>query len=394
MKSWPFAVLCVAGLAMAGCRAGPPGVALLEQENRQLESRLYELAGLMEDSRQENERLRRRLNRYDRDGALPGADSKDDAAEPLLEPAPPAPDFDLPGGLQSPKVEMPSAAISGGEFLQKLSGRGTAGPDAQLPAASDTRLPAPPNEEALDGSTIPDAPVGAPEVGAPEDVVACEADNTQVAAITLNDRLTGGYDLDRRAGHEGIITVIEPRDGDGRLVPAAAPVSVALLDPALPGDSARVARWDLTADEIAQRYRKTPLSEGIHLELVWPRALPIHSRLHLFVRYVTDDGRKLQGDREIEIDVPTLEAQRPAPAASAQSSREAAPPSAAWQPREAPATEAPATQSPTDEPTRTAMVPSSTGAPAASTEQAPSWSESSTPDSSARRRPTWSPDRP
>jgi len=385
MKSWPLAIFCVAGLAMVGCRAAPPAVTLLEQENRQLEARLYELADLVEDSRQENERLRRRLNRYERDGGPSGLDSKDDAPEPLLEPALPGPDLDLPGGLQSPKVEMPSAAISGGKFLEKLSGRSTAAPDV--------RLPAPPNEEALHQATTPDPSVGDRE-RQPTTDLACQADNTRIAAITLNERLTGGYDLDRRAGHEGIITVVEPRDRDGRLVPAAAPVSVVLLDPALPGDAARVARWDLTADEVAQRYRKTPLSEGIHLELVWPRALPIHSRLHLFVRYVTDDGRKLEGDRDIEIDVPTLEAQRPMPAASAQSSREPAPPSTEWQRRQTPATEAPASQSPTDEPTRTAMVPSATDAPAASTEQPPSWSESSTSGSSPRRRPTWSPDRP
>lgn len=386
MKPWPSAVLCVAVLGMVGCRAAPPAVALLEQENRQLEARLYELAGQVEDSRQENERLRRRLNRYQQDGGPPGRDSKDDVPEPLLEPALPAPDLDLPDDLQSPKVEMPSAAISDGEFLDKFPGRSD--------GALDVHLPAPPNEEALDQATTPGASAEESKDQPAPDDVAGGADNTQVAAITLNDRLTGGYDLDQREGHEGIITVIEPRDRDGRLVPAAAPVSVVLLDPALPGDAARVARWDLTAEEIARRYRKTPLSEGIHLELAWPRALPIHSRLHMFVRYVTDDGRKLQGDREIEIDVPTLEAQRPTPAANAQSSREPARPTTEWQRRETPATEAPAIQSPTDEPTRTAMVPQATDAPAASTDLPPSWSESSTPDSSARRRPTWSPDRP
>lgn len=377
MKSWPLAIFCVAGLAMVGCRAAPPAVTLLEQENRQLEARLYELADLVEDSRQENERLRRRLNRYERDGGPSGLDSKDDAPEPLLEPALPGPDLDLPGGLQSPKVEMPSAAISGGKFLEKLSGRSTAAPDV--------RLPAPPNEEALHQATTPDPSVGDRErQPTTDDDVPCQADNTRVAAITLNERLTGGYDLDRRAGHEGIITVVEPRDRDGRLVPAAAPVSVVLLDPALPGDAARVARWDLTADEVAQRYRKTPLSEGIHLELVWPRALPIHSRLHLFVRYLTDDGRKLQGDRDIEIDVPALEAQRPMPAANAQSSREPAQRTTEWQQRRAPATRPPA-----DEPTRTALVPRATSPPTVPSEQSRSSSESS-----ARRRPAWSPDRP
>ncbi|HUT94966.1 MAG TPA: hypothetical protein VMY37_36245 [Thermoguttaceae bacterium] len=378
MKSWPFAIFCVAGLAMAGCRAAPPAVALLEQENRELETRLYELADLVEDSRQENERLEERLKRDERDGGPPGLDSKDDAPEPLLDPALPEPDLDLPGDLQSPKVEMPSAAISGGEFLEKLSGRNTTMPD-------DDRLPAPPDEEALDWATTPDASIGEQE-GQPttDDVVPCQADNTQVAAITLCDRLTGGYDLDRRAGHEGIIAVIEPRDADGRLVPAAAPVSVVLLDPALPGDAARVARWELTAEEIAKRYRKTPLSEGIYLELVWPRALPIHSRLHMFVRYLTDDGRKLQGDRDIEIDVPALEARAPTPAVTAQSSRAPGRPTTEWQRRHAPAT-----QLPSDEPIRTALVPRATSSPTTPSETSQSSSESST-----RRRPAWSPDRP
>ena len=378
MKSWPFAIFCVGGLAMAGCRAAPPAVALLEQENRELETRLYELADLVEDSRQENERLRQRLKRHERDGGPSGFDSKDDSPEPLLDPALPEPEpLELPGNLESPKVEMPSAAISGGEFLEKLSGRSTTTPD--------DRLPAPPNEEAFDWATTPDASLGEQErLPTTDDAVPCQADNTQVAAITLCDRLTGGYDLDRRAGHEGIIAVVEPRDADGRLVPAAAAVSVVLLDPALPGDAARVARWELTAEEIAKRYRKTPLSEGIHLELVWPRALPIHSRLHMFVRYLTDDGRKLQGDRDIEIDVPALEARAPMPALSAQSSRAPGRPTTEWQRRHSPATQAPA-----DEPIRTALLPSATSPPTA-----PSGESRSSSQPSTRRRPAWSPDRP
>ena len=55
-----------------------------------------------------------------------------------------------------------------------------------------------------------------------------------------------------------------------------------------------MARWDWTAAQFASRYRKTPLMEGFYLEMPWPAASPSHSDLHLFIRYVTDDGRKLQ----------------------------------------------------------------------------------------------------
>ncbi len=384
MKSWPFAVFGVACLAMFGCRAAPRAVTLLEQENRNLEMQIYELAAMVEDARKENARLRERLEDAEDERGPSAPDRAPASPEPIFPPEVPEPESpDLPDDVPTPEIEMPSASLSADEFLQKFS---------REPASSPSdSLPPPPEEEARDRMSAPRAEIGDP-VGrlTAGDPVACEADNAQVAEITLDDRLTGGLDLDRRAGHEGVITVIEPRNADGRLVPAAAPVSVVVLDPAMPGDDARVARWDLSAEEIAERYRKTPLSEGVHLELEWPRAVPIHSRLHMFVRYLTDDGRKLEDDTSIEVEVPTLEAQRsmpPTATPTARSNREPAP-SAEWQSRPSPSAEPAPEEAP-----QTARLPRpAASAPAPASRSRPR-SESSS-RSNLREAPLWSPDRP
>ena len=97
--------------------------------------------------------------------------------------------------------------------------------------------------------------------------------------------------------------VIEPRDARGRLLDAPADIQVVALDPALTGQEARVARWDVTAAEASARLGDGP-DRGIHLNLPWPDRPPAHNKLHLFVRYLTSDGRKLQADGLVEVALP------------------------------------------------------------------------------------------
>jgi hypothetical protein len=78
-------------------------------------------------------------------------------------------------------------------------------------------------------------------------------------------------------------------------------MSVVLIDPALEGGAARVARWDFSAAETAAMFRRTGSVPAIHLATVWPAGPPVHNKLHLFVRYVTADRRKLQVDAPIEV---------------------------------------------------------------------------------------------
>jgi hypothetical protein len=107
-----------------------------------------------------------------------------------------------------------------------------------------------------------------------------------------------------------------------------------------------VARWDFTAEEVARRCRQPPHAEGIRLEMVWPGPPPVHDRLHLFVRYVTGDGRKLQTDRPIAVDVPGLEAQGPMPDELSDPMPESSQAASGWQGRPAAVTPLPALEPP------------------------------------------------
>ena len=102
-----------------------------------------------------------------------------------------------------------------------------------------------------------------------------------------------------RLGDKGLLVVVEPRDFGGNIVNAPGDISVALLDPALSGEQARLARWDFAAVE-TQGMIRTGSQPGIHLRLPWT-ATPAHDRLKVYVRYTTRDGRKLQAERLISV---------------------------------------------------------------------------------------------
>jgi hypothetical protein len=87
------------------------------------------------------------------------------------------------------------------------------------------------------------------------------------------------------------------------VVEAAADVSVIVVDPAVSGEVGRLARWEFKAAELAGRFSSTASPAGIQLELPWRVAPPARNDLHLFVRYTTSDGRKLDADRPIKADL-------------------------------------------------------------------------------------------
>ena len=76
-----------------------------------------------------------------------------------------------------------------------------------------------------------------------------------------------------------------------------------VIDPALSGNAARIARWDFTADQIAPLFAGTPRGEGIHLNLRWPASPPEHERLVVFVRYTTAEGDQFEASQSVLIDL-------------------------------------------------------------------------------------------
>jgi hypothetical protein len=121
--------------------------------------------------------------------------------------------------------------------------------------------------------------------------------------------------LDTAPGDDGVLVVVEMRNARGEATAARAAASLVLIDPEVPGEGGRYARWDLTADDVAALFR--PAGDGgeagTYFELPWPDRPPTHSRLKLFVRLTTDDGRQLQTERDVVVELGAAAAQLSSP---------------------------------------------------------------------------------
>ena len=94
---------------------------------------------------------------------------------------------------------------------------------------------------------------------------------------------------------------IEQRDAEGKRVLAPGDLSIVVVDPALEGRAARIARWDFEADELADHVRRNRDGGSLQFELPWPTQ-PQHNDLRVFARFTTYDGRRLEAN--LPIDVP------------------------------------------------------------------------------------------
>lgn len=319
MKPRPSILVVLALLIIAGCRSDP-AIPILERELRLREDEIYRLRAALDEMHD--------CGPTYGDRVVGGSDTSDEPARPRSRrPNGPPP----PNGLKPPPVEMPSQSTT--EFPKALDtpagslGPGILDPPKHLlepsrplgPPADGSRGRSShrPSERKLPpGVGEPDGPAlerGADAVTSRSGRITMASqpagavpltpsgDSRRVAAIVLNRALTGGINTDDAAGDQGLLVVIEPRDRTGRSVDAPAEVSVVVLDPALEGDAARVARWDFTPAETAAMFRRTGPAAAIHLTTAWSADPPVHNKLHLFVRYVTADGRKLQTDQPIEV---------------------------------------------------------------------------------------------
>jgi hypothetical protein len=309
--------------SLAGCSGGPAlnaHVETLNNEYRHLEDEMFALQAENQKLCNEVELLERELERsrggsYSggsglfrrtprppaRSGSEPGIDLSPPVIEgpgsdmsPSLEP----PEISPPSGIPPPRKATPRPSTLNKPLtiepeMEPAAG-GNSGPSIHRPTldAPPPAMEAPP---ATDDLPLPPKPK---PTSPPEPV------DPRVTHVFLNPTLTGGSDFDQRPGDDGLSILIEPRNGKEQFVPQAGAVSVAVIDPAQSGEAARIARWDFEASAMLQKLQQAGAADGIHLQLPWPAARPEHSRLRLFVRYETADGRKLQTDRDIHIALP------------------------------------------------------------------------------------------
>jgi hypothetical protein len=300
MKTWPIALMTLACLLVGGCRTDPATV-LLERENRLLEDEIYRLRGVIEDYK---------------DGLLPISGEIVGCEDGLIiEDTSPVRSRRDRGTSSSsrtrrregkprivvPEVTVPRESVPEGELPDIL--RRPAGVPAPEPAENtpETELSSPPRFES--SSTSPATPPAELELTGAE-LPLLPDDSRRVAKIRLIGDLTGGLNTDRQSGDEGVQAVLQLFDGKGHPLIAPADVSIAVLDPALPGESARVARWDFPPQTTAEMFCTDGKRVALFLDAPWPEAPPQHQNLHLFVRYITRDGRRLQVDQPIKVALP------------------------------------------------------------------------------------------
>jgi hypothetical protein len=124
--------------------------------------------------------------------------------------------------------------------------------------------------------------------------------DVNVDRIILNPGLTGGLNADGQPSGDHLGVVIEQRDANDNRVLAPGDVSIVVVDPAIAGSAGRIARWNFDSDEVVQHVRRNHDGGSLQFELPW-QTPPEHSDLRLFVRFTTYDGRRLEANLPIEV---------------------------------------------------------------------------------------------
>ncbi len=294
MKSCWILFLCLSCLWASGCCGlRQRQISALEQENSQLNGLLWEMEFEVQSLKEENQRLQERLASEDDHQEEP-APRRSVAPEKRTEPAQPAP-FD-PDSFRPPVIEFPSEPSPEGTVPKSLLPTPSAEPLSPQPDHSTSRRSRSPVASASHQEPAPPEPKI--EVVPPEEI---SFDSSRIKRIALGPMI-GTLHLDNKPGDDGLVIVVEPWDDTGRMLAEAADIAVVLIDPAEPKETARYAQWQFDTREAAKLFRDGDVP-GLHLELPWPGDPPRHDRLHLFVRYTTTDGRKLEADTMVEIDL-------------------------------------------------------------------------------------------
>ncbi|HEY1068420.1 MAG TPA: hypothetical protein VGE52_20015 [Pirellulales bacterium] len=190
-------------------------------------------------------------------------------------PHPHAPSYELPPELRSPDVRASRDAV------KQTSGYRYREGDAKNPFGIRTVA------QITEG---PPEPVRVPST-------------LRVVNMTLDRRLTGGLNIDGRRGDEGVAAVVELRNDKNEIVNVPAAITVVVVDPSLPAERSRVARWDLKPNQTMNAFRKSLLGQGAHFQLAWAGSPPQSKKLQMHVRAITADGRVFRAERPIHVDL-------------------------------------------------------------------------------------------
>ncbi len=297
MRASILAPLALAALVAIGCRSGG-NQELIERELRFQESELYRLHDQLDDAaakldalERENESLRKEMAGGD-SKAAPSRSSSGKLTEPRVE---------LPPGLgrsgkTPPRSRRPSDKAPPPELITP-----TVEPGIEMAPGEPTLVPNSDGEE-IPSSSSPRRAFDAKGASHKQPAVEPQIVDHRVTKIVLNKQLTGAPNDDGSPGDGDVRMVFEPRNAAGQFVKATGEVSIVVLDPAVTGPAARVARWDYKPSEVQAHYRSSNEARGYQFDLHWPGRPPGHNSLELFVRLKTSDGQRFIANQSIHLD--------------------------------------------------------------------------------------------
>jgi len=103
-------------------------------------------------------------------------------------------------------------------------------------------------------------------------------------------------DLDDESGDEAIRLVLQPRNAAGEFLEQPAELIVSIIDAEALDDSGRIGMWQFTPDQVARAIRKQGQAKGIHIDLSLKEKIPASKKVLVFVRYQTEDGRRVENN--------------------------------------------------------------------------------------------------
>ena len=336
--------VAVALLCCLGCRSDL-SQQLLERELRMQEDQIYQLQDELQDKcarldrvAGENNSLKRQLGVSEVDGPAPRRAPSFPAGQPAA--GQPAPSIRSGPGqpiLAPPAIDIPGARPpAGGPSTPPAGspvGPGAVGPpklDGIPPLPTEPRFPgaAVPGASSVtpastttanDGepAAIPPAPMAidaaAQPIGPPADPagesptgrrVSHEeslAESGRITHLVVNPARTECFDGNGDGLSDGLAIVVEPRDGDERLVTAAGDVSISVFDRVGPTGAPPVAHWDIPAREAIGHFRRTSRNRGLHFVLRWPGQPPQGDHVRVQVALTTFEAAAFQADCTVAV---------------------------------------------------------------------------------------------
>lgn len=194
----------------------------------------------------------------------------DPVGEEIPTPAPltPEPESIIPEELDVPELEIePTTSTS------RQRSRGLMIPDAANFAETEPQVPS----DSLEAEE-PEGDYIVPQEAAQERFV---AEQLKVRRLLRGSEEPGS----------GLLVVVEALTEMNEPVDAVGVLSAMVLTAG--GQQKRVERWDFTPDEAAAAWQSTAMGDGLHLELPIMRGQLPEQPLELWIRLVTEDGRKL-----------------------------------------------------------------------------------------------------